>query len=339
MSRRRASSLVALTVCFAVLTSASADAAQITGVSDQNMVGWDAATNSVYGRMNLPQVRYITAWDVALHKNDNPCSTPCQRFREAGTWIAKARSQGKTVLVSFSDKVGCNGCVPPTSSQYASGVSAFLSSIPTVNEFTAWNEPNHKTHVAASLAAQYWKLLNQYCHPANHKRSCTVAGGDLSDDGNYLQYTQDYKSSLSALGAAPGIWSIHAYGAVNGGSFGTLLDWMNNYTSGKPIWITEVGALYCHPTKGLEGATPEDALNYQNSRAEYLNSLLQQVPARVQRTYYYFLAKPAGQQESCPGFDSALVGANDFQRPALATLFPNLVSVPSAPSTRRVRQP
>ena len=105
--------------------------------------------------MNLPQVRYITAWDITLHKNDNPCDTPCQRFARRVPGSPGRDPPGKTVLVSFSDKVGCNGCTPPTSSQHAPGVSAFLSSLSTVNEFTAWNEPNHKTRVSASLTAQY----------------------------------------------------------------------------------------------------------------------------------------------------------------------------------------
>src|SRR5207249_865139 len=53
--------------------------------------------------------------------------TPCQRFGELSTWIHKAESQGKRVLISFSEQVGCNGnCAAPTPSQYAAGVSAFL---------------------------------------------------------------------------------------------------------------------------------------------------------------------------------------------------------------------
>src|SRR5207244_1078078 len=106
---------------------------------------------------------------------------------------------------------------------------------------------------------------------------------------------------------------------VDPGDFAALRRWIGQ-TGGAPVWLTEVGALYCSPSKGLRGADEAAALGYQNIRAANLIVLLKTAPANVERAYYYFLAKPAGAQESCPGFDSALIGDRNSERPALQTL-------------------
>jgi hypothetical protein len=339
----------ALATCVVAMGGGSAHAAQITGISDQNMApapgihgGWDSAANNIYALLNLPQARYITSWDVASHNIDpsSPaCDTPCRRYHELKNWVAKAQAQGKQALISFGDQVCPSDpnsfCPPPTADAYGWGINLFLNdpAFANVREFTAWNEPNHPVpkrgspqRVASNLAATYWKVLNDRCQ-ARFANSCKVAAGDLSDTDEYLSYTNSYKSTLSSLGANPPVWAIHPYAAVDSNQFNgqgpvsVLFSWINGYTNGKPIWFSEVGALNCSPNRGSLG------LSYQNDRASFLkNQLLPSMPARVERTYYYFLAKPGGQQESCPGFDSALVGAGDSERPALHTLFPSLRS-------------
>lgn len=317
---RLAAGIAAAPVALAAFAG-MAQAATITGISDQNIAGWNATADAVYDRLDLPHARYIAAYDVALHKDDSPCQTPCQRFHELRAWLDEVNSQGKRALISFGDVVGCDRCAAPTSSQYAAGVDSFLREFPTVREFTAWNEPNHKRHVPATLAARYWAELTESC-AARAGDDCIVAAGDLNDSGDYRRYTIAYKDSLSAIGAAPKIWSIHPYGAVDSGDFDILLDWVDNYTDDKPVWFSEVGAMYCSPETGLEGTTPAQALDYQDSRAGNLSALLDRVPERVERIYYYFLAKPAAGQETCPGFDSALIGGDGVERPGLSRLFP-----------------
>jgi len=293
--------------------------------------------NHVSSLLNLPQVRYFTSWEVATHRNDNPCAYACQRYYELVNWVAKAQSQGKRVLISFQDQIcpDSSVCPPPTYDAYAWGIDYFLQdpAFSGVREFTAWNEPNHPVDtrgtmkkVPADLAATYWNILNAHCKA--RFSDCTVAAGDLSDTDEYLSYTIDYRGLLSP---SPSVWAIHAYNAVDTGPstqntspWMRLQNWVYNYTSGKPVWITEVGVQYCSVHLG-----PRD-VNYQNTRAGYLNSLLSVLPSRVERTYYYFLAWPFGQDKRCEKgsngnypFDTALLGGGDTQRAALPVLFPS----------------
>jgi hypothetical protein len=93
---RRSIALVVLTLVGLLLGSSQAFAAQITGISDENVTRWDAAANTVFSKINVPQVRYITAWGVATHASDSPCETACQRFNDLKAWITKAESQGNS---------------------------------------------------------------------------------------------------------------------------------------------------------------------------------------------------------------------------------------------------
>ena len=144
---RRLCLALALTLLACLSLGSQAQAASITGISDQNMVGWDGGANSVYNKINVPQARYITAWDVALHAADNPCEIACQRYNELKAWIEKAEAQGKQIIISFDHKIGCQTTLCPLPSpagDYRHAVDVFRQKFPNVTEFTAWNEANHK---------------------------------------------------------------------------------------------------------------------------------------------------------------------------------------------------
>ena len=345
--------VAALIISSVGLGGGSAGAVPITGISDQNMApapglhsGWSATANNVFAQINVPHVRYITSWEVAAHKGDNPCGVPCQRYNELVSWVSKAQSLGKRVLISFGDPVGCTTSAPcpaPTLNAYGWGINIFLQdpAFANVREFTAWNEPNRSVPergvqqvVPSSLAANYWKELNTRCQ-AKFANTCTVVAGDFSE-ANLLSYSNSYRSTLTSIGANPGVWAAHPYGAVDSASLTSsatqnFRSWIDTRTDGEPVWITEVGAIYCK-----KGDTVSRGPNAQNADASFLkNTLLPWLPARVQRTYYYFLAKPAGTQELCPDpdpnkapFDTALLGAGDAKRPALYTLFPSTAPPP-----------
>jgi Glycosyl hydrolase catalytic core len=340
---------VAFAVYFVVLAGgASSQAAVINGLSDQNMDRWGAAANNLFTELDSQYVRYITNYDIAIHKRPRPCAADddsCRRYWQLVDWVAKAKRERRQVLISFELAAGCETIAscdgPPSVEGYRTAITAFLTdpNLSGIREFSAWNEPNHhaepdRFYIPPETAAQFWNTLNQTCQILV-SGGCTVAAGDFADDPNIAaasqsSYTTPYKAELSRLGANPSVWAVHAHSSVSaqdlsqGLSSNTvytrLKAWINQQSNnGKPVWISEVGALTC------KGNTNYGA-GEQNARAAFLkNKLLPDMPPAVQRAYYYFLAKPFSGEEACPAaatFDSALVGAGDVKRPAFRTLVP-----------------
>lgn len=312
----------------------SAQAASITGISDQNLGVWSTTTMTLFNETGIGQVRYNTAWDVAQHDavNCGKDNIKCARFNELVTWYNRADTLGLKMLVSFQETPDCESCSNPSSRTYRTAVHAFRLRFPKVTEFTAWNEPNRVrdgsrlragSPQTAIGAAHYWNELHAECKIPVAGKTCVVAAGDILDSGAFRRYTAKYRSFLNAT---PTVWAIHPYSAVNSGNFRNVIDWVHNYTQHRTVWYSEVGAFYCTPADiapgGLEGSDPTAALKYQDTHARLLKSLLKMSPSRVHRTYYYFLAKPGIEEESCPGFDTALLGRDNTRRPAYNTLFP-----------------
>jgi hypothetical protein len=318
-------------VCAAALgclaSSPLAHGTGLTGLSDQHLQDWAPATGTYAATVasRLPQARYTTAWDVALHADDVPCAVACQRFDELTRWIAAASELGKRVVVSFDHAPGCDhaapGCPPPTPAAYARAVRAFRERFPTVSEFTAWNEPNHHMRGTDGVdsnpasdparAAAYWNVLDGACSvPSATGGTCLVAAGDVLDGpGSKVgAYTRAYER---ALAAPPRVWAVHPYTAVNRGDRTGLGAFMAA-TGAAPVWFTEVGAYRCvADTSYGDGG--------QNVAANRLVSVMSAFAWRVTRTYYYQLRDTSG----CV-FDSGLLApAGDVPRPALATLLPD----------------
>jgi Glycosyl hydrolase catalytic core len=328
--------LLAMLATAAAATHASG--ARITGVADENLAGWDPFATSAFDAIDVPQVRHIVPWDVAL----DPAGTAALQ-----RWIATARAHGKRVLISFGGVKGAPfpapTCAPrdplpcPTLN-YRYAIDRFRAAFPDVTELTAWNEPNHALGGATpppELAASWWNQLDAACRaPSATGQTCTVAAGDFSDFDSLRSYVSAYRA---ALHRTPDEWAVHAYHAINpDGAAGTavgltkLADWVAGATDGRPVWITEVGAYYC--TAGVPVAA--DAAAVQNAAALELNALMASPSfSRVARVYYYFFAPPAGMSARCPRGaidpaveedDPGLIGAGDTPRPALWTLFPAL---------------
>lgn len=327
--RRTTCRVIAAVLAVTALTASASPAATLTGISDQQLGTWSTATRAKFSETGLTQARYITAWDVALHKENKDCGPAninCLRLHEFQDWYNDARNAQMKMLVSFEETPSCNGCAHPSSATYRAAVHAFRVDFPEVTEFTAWNEPNRVrpgSPPQAIGAAHYWNELNAECKIPVAGKTCMVAAGDLIDSGTYRQYTDEYKASLNAT---PTVWAIHPYRSVDKFTFEAILDWVKNYTQNRTVWYSEFGSFYCTPSNiapgGLEGAIPAQALEYQDTHAAVLKELLRVSPERVHRAYYYFFAKNDDHEEVCPGFDTALIGANSVARPAFRTLFP-----------------
>lgn len=296
-----------------------AQAVPITGIADENLEEWGAATWSAFNATGIKQVRHIVPWDTALR----PAA-----LQEAAAWINAAESRGLRVMISF----GHNEQPAPAPHEYLYAVAAFRALFPQVKDYTAWNEPNHhlakfpEARPSAHDAAGYWINLNLLCTHPHFGPPCTVAAGDFLDPngtGQDLQkYITTYKEVLKEANVSPSVWAIHPYTASRTNDWSKIENYFLPETEGKPIWFTEVGGLVCVKDQGYSGGDLAGSLAVQQ---QTIINLMSRVEPRVQRTYYYAMSAPRDEGFACqPGAyqeDPALLHGG-APRPAYYTLFP-----------------
>ncbi len=328
-------------LCLAALASPAR--AAITGIADENLEQWSAPTWSAFNATGVKQVRHIVPWDTAYNPNKK------WALDEAHAWVSNAEAHGLDILISFDHNY--DGTVPPSQETYGKAVWAFRKEFPQIGKYTAWNEPNHSVTVngvpanphsvpgGASVAADYWTLLNSYCH-ASGLPPCTVIGGDFSDDANIGSYMAEYKARLASYGVSPSIWAAHPYSTMASGEWARFSEGFMPKTENKPVWVTEAGGMVCKTNPvGLVGGSYPAAEANQAASVQRLHDLVNYYGSRIQRTYYYFLSAGGGGQVGCPNgkgeyeFDSALLGAGETPRPAFNVAFPGALNPPSVQTT------
>ncbi|MDX6623174.1 MAG: hypothetical protein QOE75_1106 [Solirubrobacterales bacterium] len=333
--RNRRTILISFLTLFAVMLpgASAASAAQITGFSDENVAGWPGTAWAAFNNTGVKQVRFIIPWDTANNAGE---------VANVGAKISAAESQGLQVLISFNH----SGATPPTAGQYLLAIIKFREKFPQISAYTAWNEPNHPVETAnphdhtkgqAVLAADYWVNLHQQCQAPKYGPTCTVAAGDFSERWNVKPYMEAYKKRIAEYGGlTPSVWAYHPYTSLNSGN-GAQTQEIKDFLAlagTKPIWFTEAGGMVCERGVGYVGGSYNSALTHQNGASLNYLKLIDSIGARVHRAYYYFLSWQQQSQIACPSgsgahWDSGLMDANGFVRPAFLTLFPQAVLPPS----------
>jgi YD repeat-containing protein len=230
------------------------------GLSDNNSpITFDSSDNAVpaynifnvqhFKDLGIEYVRYIVRYDVAtLAATDHD-----RRVFEA--WLAAARNPSqpggaKRVLVSFercrgTHVVAGGGTVDcmnylPSDTEYYAAITSFVGAYGTqVQDYTPWNEPDHKgyqptatiapagtastainaSNSGAYAAGYFWQLLNDACHNPALATPCNVAAGDFLDSdmadvtGTTTAYAKPYFDQyvLGMGKRVPASWAWHAY--------------------------------------------------------------------------------------------------------------------------------
>ncbi len=335
--------LLALALFGCLALASHSRAATITGIADENLEHWSAATWAAFNATGVRQVRHIVPWDAVY----NPTHDPGKVWKEedAVGWITIAEAHHLDILISF----GHNSKEPfPSLVEYSKGVNAFRERFPQIDKYTAWNEPNHHVKVnpqggtafvTALNAADYWMALDTSCHTPG-KTTCEVIAGDFldgSDPTSFGNYIDAYKARLTEQARTPWTWAIHPYSTMASGNRAALNVFMTK-TESKPVWFTEAGGMICNQGEGggMVAATPLLAEEKQVKSVQEMQALLNYWgPIRVPRSYYYFLSAGGGGQVGCPNskgeyeFDSALLRNGDTPRPAFSVAFPGALKPPT----------
>ena len=288
----------AILCAFACTAPTAAIARLQVGVSDN---GFQFFTDPMFQRLHAPVARLTVPWDAAIMRN------PTLRA-QIHTWLAWAKMDHVQPLVSFGGESGNAGNFIPSARLYTSAVKKFMHDFPTVNNYTAWNEPDwiYRPPLARhpGLAAAYFNALARYCH------HCTVAAGDVYLPGRQLGgWLRAYRRGLHSR---PKAWAIHPYDDVRSHTTSQLRTLMRQ-TSGS-VWLDEISGVERRGHWGFRNQSPIGA----NNDERFLFSLPRRFH-RITRIYHYqWLAVQAD------GWDSGLIGPQGRPRPAYYT-FANAV--------------
>ena len=270
------------------------------------------------------RVAHVYAWwDVALRPPDDPRRVALQ------TWLDRAACHGVEALVAFTP---VPGAALPVPAEYDRAFVAFRAAWPTVQAFTAWNEPNGPASWpdSARTAADVYLRARSHCRP---EEGCVVAAGDMAATvaGNTAQFAMAsgpdapcgtaacswldrYKFSLDADGAnyglphhRPEVWAVHTWADAfdyqrNGEHCGgaarcvtrAFLASLEGSWRRAEVWMTETGAVYEGPDDAARART-------QDCAGRFLQRLFA-IDPRITRWYYYSFAGvgATGDSGACP---------------------------------------
>jgi hypothetical protein len=266
--------------------------------------GWGISDNkaSVFkdsrlAKLRLRKARLIIWWSAA----DNP-----NYVAAIDKWIRRARGLGMEPLVTFQgDGMQVPGPEYPTLQdfyvQYRRVVKKFMDghlegSAAPVTEYTAWNEPNHKSQPwgivndgdrgQPEAAGYLWRIASSLCKAKN--RGCVVAAGDFSERRLPRAYVDAYKGR-NGTGTNPPIWAHHPYLTGHSHKPNRVQSLLRAIAvKGRPypeLWLTEQGGL-------LHGAGVNQSSTKANEDLKYLIRLPRQLrnfPGgnRITRFYLY----------------------------------------------------
>jgi hypothetical protein len=249
-SPRRLSSLIGITVLFALSATlmsgavssagastrgaprAHASSSYITGIGDETA---SMFANPLYKQLHTKIVRYIAPYDAAVRSYS---------LDKAITFIHNAEVAHEKVLVAFYHSEYTPTKLPSVST-YQNDVRKFVKLFPRVHEYESWDEsnrgdePGQFSSPSAVTAARYYQALLRVC------RGCSVIGLDVLDQqyiAPTLQYISEFKREIYRLETVmPKIWGLHNYSDVN-----RLEGWRTRElvrALGGQVWLTETGGI------------------------------------------------------------------------------------------------
>lgn len=279
---------------------AAAGAKLLVGIGDSSPAMF---SEQDFLRLNLTIAREIVPWNAAVMKNKSS-------LHAAQAWVKAAKKDGVQPLVSFGADSGSAGNYIPSTKVYTTAIKAFIKAVPSVKQYTPWNEPDwvYRPKLADNpkLAASYFNALVANCH------GCTVAAGELylptwriaGSRYTLASYIRAYKRGLHYK---PKAWALHNYYDVRTHTAGQLRA-LESLTSGQ-IWLTEISGLirrghWPYPNQSQAAAARDES---------FLFSLPKRFP-RITRIYHYQWEGTVDTANT--GWDSGLIGPLGVPRPA-----------------------
>ncbi len=311
-------------LCAALVGPATAGAAtKLTPVTGKlkTKIGIADQKAAVFDEQRLRDVgfgyaRRSVAWDALRYADQRA---------DLDAWVAGASLMGADPLITLARSRRTTGRVyrPPTGVQYLREFLRFRKRYPSVKTWSAWNEANMcgvGTCRRAELVARYYTLIRRNCP------GCKVVGADLLDQPNMVGWVRAFRR---AARFEPKYWGLHGYIDANRFQSTRTVSLLKAVRG--EVWLTEIG--------GLVARRNESQIRLPQGRAHaaratrFIFGRLARLDRRVARIYIYHWRSSTGRDS----WDSALVGADDRARPALAIVRRALRQTVDGPQTARAR--
>lgn len=249
--------------------------------------------------LGLRYARRSVAWD-ALRFAD-------QRA-DLDAWMNAALDAGTEPLITLARSRRSNGerYRPPTPVQYLREFLRMRKRYPRVKTWSAWNEANlcgTGTCDRADVVARYYNTIRRNCP------GCKVVAADLLDQPNMVSWARAFRR---AARFEPKYWGLHDYIDANRFQF-TRTAQLLRAVRGE-VWLTEIGGLVAR-RNGSKIKLPQGKAHAAQA-TRFIFDRLARLDRRVARIYIYHWRSSTSRDS----WDSALIGANDQPRPALAVL-------------------
>lgn len=264
------------------------------GIADQKA--------AVFGEQRLADLgfgyaRRSVAWNALLH--------PRQRA-ELDAWVAGASLMGAEPLITLARSATATGrtYTPPTGGQYLREFLRMRKRYPTVKTWSAWNEANMcgvGTCRRPELVARYYTLIRRNCP------GCKVLAADLLDQPNMISWARAFRR---AARFEPKYWGLH--GNIDANRFQTTRTVSLLKALRGEVWLTEIGGLVARRNRSNIRLPQGKAHAARATR--FIFDRLARLDRRVARIYIYHWRSSTPRDS----WDSALIGADDKPRPALA---------------------
>jgi hypothetical protein len=223
-------------------------------------------------------------------------------------WVRGAELIGAEPLITFSRsrKISGRRHRPPTGTQFLREFLRFRKRYPGVKTWSSWNEANMcgvGTCSKPALVASYYNAIRRNCP------GCKVVAADLLDQPNMVSWARAFRR---AARFEPRYWGLHDYIDANRLQSTRTVKLLKAVRG--EVWLTEIGGLVARRNRSTIKLPQGRAHAAKATR--FIFDRLARLDRRVARIYIYHW------RSSTPGdsWDSALIGADDEPRPALAVV-------------------
>lgn len=232
------------------------------------------------------------------------------RFRDQRTeldaWVAGASLIGAEPLITLarSRKTTGRAYRPPAAGRYLREFLRFRKRYPSVKTWSSWNEANMcgvGTCNKPELVARYYSLIRRNCP------GCKVVAADLLDQPNMVRWVRAFRR---AARSEPKYWGLHGY--IDANRFQTTRTVSLLRAVRGEVWLTEIGGLVARRNRSNIKLRQGKAHAARVTR--FIFDRLARLDRRVGRIYVYHWRSTTSRDS----WDSALIGADDKPRPALA---------------------
>lgn len=266
------------------------------GIADQKAAVFDEER---LRDLNFGYARRSVAWDALRYRDQRA---------DLDAWIAGVELMGAEPLVTLARSGPATGRTyrPPTAGRYLREFLRLRKRYPTVKTWSAWNEANMcgvGTCRRPELVARYYTLMRRNC------AGCKIVAADLLDQPNMVSWARAFRR---AARFEPKYWGLHGYIDANRLQSTRTVSLLRAVRG--EVWLTEIGGLVARRNRSRIKLPQGKA--HAARVARFIFDRLARLDRRVARIYFYHW-RSSTRRDS---WDSALIGADNQARPALAAV-------------------